>query len=671
MIPILYPKTETEFTSNGLGRLADASSCVVTEERNGIFELEMSYPMKGVHFEDIEVDCFIKTICNAKKDHQLFRVYAITKPINGKCTIKAEHISYQMLHIPLMPFTAVGPAATMAAIPDHVIGDCPFTFETDLTGDRRYTLNYPKSLRGALQGDQWSILQNFSGDYEWDNWTVRLLQNRGQDKGVILRYGKNITDLKQEENIQQTYTGIVPYWYGIDGEDNILVTLPEEVIYAETAANFPYTRVLTVDFTDQMDGKPTEQELRDAANHYIERNEIGYPAVSISLSFVDLSQTEEYKDLAVETLNLCDVIEVEFMELGVSKKAKITRTKYDVLTERYTNLYIGESYHSLASIIAGQTVATEEVHVASKTAVANAIDQATTVINGDLTGSSMKTLTDNAGNPRGLIFLDTYDESTAVNCIRMNINGIGFSTVGPNGPYDTAIYYDSGLGKWVINSNYLNVVNLSADNITSGTLSSAEIDIGNGVFTVNAAGRVDASNLNITGGSINVETSVDTINVITLRSSRWYNQLSPSQIAIVNDLTTYTQRTTVLSAGIISYYDSAACASLTCSTGGGTLSLRDTSNRDMVEIRGSTNNGAIVTMYDGIDQHIAMNIGRAGVNGGLMMAFRMGGSPTVEIDGASSTLRLRTSNVTRVVLDNTGLKFYNASGTLTKTYSAT
>lgn len=658
MIPILYAKTESDFSSNGLGRLADASSCVVTEERNGIFELEMAYPMKGVHFVDIEVDCYIKTICNAKRDYQLFRVYAITKPINGKCTIKAEHISYQMLHIPLMPFTALGARATLEAIPDHVIGDCPFTFETDLTSERRYTLNYPKSLRGALQGDQWSILQNFSGDYEWDNWTVRLLENRGQDKGVILRYGKNITDLKQEENIQKTYTGIVPYWYGMDGEDNVLVTLPEEVIYAETAANFPYTRVLTVDFTDQMDGKPTEQELRDAANHYIDRNEIGYPAVSISLSFVDLSQTEEYKDLAVETLNLCDVIEVEFMELGVSKKAKITRTKYDVLTERYTNLYIGESYHSLASIIAGQTVATEEVHVASRTAVANAIDQATTVINGDLTGSSMKTLTDSAGNPRGLIFLDTYDEATAVNCIRLNINGIGFSTVGPNGPYDTAIYYDSSLGKWVINSNYLNVVNLNASNITSGTLSSAEINIGNGVFTVDSTGRVDAANLNITGGSINVTTNTETRSVISLSyGDATLTQIAPYQNVIQGRYNNRIYQTNLYPYAIIVM--SAASASqepkrmyaLGDNGGGqgnGSLQLYDSAGQVRVAVDANTSQ---VMLYNG-----------SGVITGRFWGDLPGGG-VLHLNDTNGTLR--------VELSLSGLKFYNASGTLTKTYSAT
>lgn len=553
MIPILYSKTEQDFTSNGLGRLADATSCIVTEERNGIFELEMTYPMSGVHFNDIAPDCYIKTICNAKKRTQLFRVYSITKPINGRCKIYAEHVSYQMLHIPLLPFTAQGAAAVMAAIPSHVVGDCPFTFETDIVSTRTYTLNYPKSLRGALQGDQWSILQNYGGDYEWDNWTVRLLAQRGQDKGVILRYGKNIIDLKQEENIQQTYTGIIPYWYGMDGEKESLVMLPEVTLYADTASNFPYSRILAVDFTDQLTEKPTQAELREMGENYIERNDIGYPSVSISLSFIDLSQTEEYKDLAVETLNLCDVITVYFSELGVYKQARITRTKYNVLTERYTNLYIGEAYHSLASIISDQSVAVGEVVTATRDKIANAIEQQTAVINGSIEGSSMITLTDQNGNPRGWVILDTYNESTARNCIRANINGIGFSTQGANGPYDTAIYYDATKGKWVIDSNYLNAINLNASNITSGTIDASEIgvinldasNISTGTMSANKinGGSIDASNVtitnlnasNITSGTL----SADMISTNSIDSTKLATAINTS---LENGVTAYNRK---------------------------------------------------------------------------------------------------------------------------------
>lgn len=501
MIPILYDKTEQDFTSNGLGGLADASSCVVTEERNGIFELEMAYPVTGVHFDDLKVDNYIKCKKDAAGSKQLFRIYKIRKPINGKCTILAEHVSYQMLHIPLMPFEAVGAQATFAAIPSHVVGDCPFTFETNLTSTRRFRLFYPKSLRGALQGDQWSILQNFSGDYEWDNFTVRLLSRRGADNGVIFRYGKNIRDLKQEENIQQTYTGIVPYWYGQTGDDPETVVLPEKVLYnSDTVGNFDYTRVLPVDLTYQFEEKPTVAELRTAGQQYISRNEIGYPAVSISLDMVDLSQTEEYAGRAFESMNLGDTVKVVFEELGISKEARITRTTYDVLTERYTNLYIGESYHSIASIIANQgaqinSAIYNTVNVVGTT-VGSAVNAATAALTGQNGGHIYFGLGSD-GEPNEIYIMDTTSVSTAQKVWRYNLAGWGVSTTGIAGPYTMAATIESGLV-----ADFVTAGTMLADRIKGGTLELGGDNNVNGVMVVKDANGNTISTFNKDGAAI-------------------------------------------------------------------------------------------------------------------------------------------------------------------------
>lgn len=375
MIPILYDEYETDFTSNGLGALSDAVSVQVTEERNGMFEVEMVYPSFGVHFADLELDRYIKVKASSSttRAYQIFRIYSITKPINRKCTIRAQHVSYQMLHIPLMPFTAAGASNTMDALRPNSIGDNPFHFYTDNPSTRQYNLYYPKSLRGALQGDQWSILQNFGGDYEWDNFDVHLWVRRGVDTYITLRYGVDIIDIKQEDNIQKTYCGIVPYWYGVDGDKESLVVLPEEVMWASTAANFPYSRALCVDMTPYLSEKPTVAQLRAAGQDYIDRNEIGYPAVSISVNFIDLSQTEEYKDIPLKTLEIGDSVTVEFSELNIKKQARISRVVYDVLKERTISLFIGENYHSLASIIADQTAATQNLSVDTGNKIASSL----------------------------------------------------------------------------------------------------------------------------------------------------------------------------------------------------------------------------------------------------------------------------------------------------------
>lgn len=93
MIPCLYASTETKFDHNGIGKMADALSCVVTEKRNGSFELELVYPADGIHAENLEEGNIILAKPSDTGRPQPFRIYKITTPIDGKLTVKARHIS--------------------------------------------------------------------------------------------------------------------------------------------------------------------------------------------------------------------------------------------------------------------------------------------------------------------------------------------------------------------------------------------------------------------------------------------------------------------------------------------------------------------------------------------------------------------------------------------------
>ena len=296
MNPILFDKNAESFDNNGLGVLNDAISCVVTEQTNGIYELKMTYPQSGRLFSLIGLQSIIYAPPHDSSDMQPFRIYKISKPMNGKVTIDAQHISYQLSNIPVMPFQAANVQDCLSAITEHAAEDCPFTFWTDKSTVARYIQNTPASIRERLGGVQGSVLDIYGGEYEFDNYLVRLWNHRGADRGVTLRYGKNITDIKQEENIATTYTGICPYW---SNGNNELVTLPEEVVEGEMADHYPYRLTKVVDMTTYFSEKPTVAQLRTKAEQYVEENAIGIPSVSIDVDFVALWQTEEYKDVAV------------------------------------------------------------------------------------------------------------------------------------------------------------------------------------------------------------------------------------------------------------------------------------------------------------------------------------------------------------------------------------
>ena len=460
MIPILYAPNTTTFTTNGLGRLADAITCTVTEERNGKYELEMEYPVNGIHYSDIQSSAIIYAVPADGKHAQPFRIYRIDKLINGRIKIYAEHITYQANHIPVAPFTANSCVAAMAGLANNVMAPNPFTLWTDKQNIAEYNQEVPESIRARLGGQDGSILDLYGGEYEWDHYTIKLHNARGSDNGVSLRYGKNITDLSQEHNITTTYTAVCPY-YKVS-EDESCITLPENYISSDNAGNYPYLRIKTVDMTKEFEeGEDvTVAALREKTRAYIQRNNIGIPKVSIKVSFVALWQTDEYKEIApLERVNLCDTVTVIFDKLGVSAKAKVIKTVYNVLVDRYNSIELGESKSTMSTKIISQE---KEIESELTNHMQKAIKHATELITGGLGGYVVFKYNAN-GKPEEILVMDTPSTDTAVNVIRINKNGIGFSRNGYNGPFRTA---------WTIDSHFV------ADFIDTGTLNADLIKAG-------------------------------------------------------------------------------------------------------------------------------------------------------------------------------------------------
>ena len=504
MIPILFSPTEISFTSNGLGRLSDAITCQVTEERNGQYELAMTYPVDGVHFSDIVHSAFIYAIPADGKSPQAFRIYRIAKPINGIVKICAEHISYQTSHIPVSPFTANNVASALQGLKDNAEETCPFIFWTDKTTQGTFTVKAPESLRSRLAGTEGSILDVYGGgEYEFDMYTVKLHQNRGYDRGVTLRYGKNITDIEQEENIASTYTGVMPYWTGTDTDNNeIIVMLDEKVLHSSNAANFPYQRTVPLDLTGEFSEQPTKAQLRTRAQAYMAANNIGVPSVSIKVSFVALWQTEEYKDIAnLERVNLCDTVNVLFPKLNISATAKVVKTVYNVLQDRYDSIELGEAKSTLAQTIRSDisnnaSKATEDLP--SKSYLRKALERATQLLTGGLGGYVVFNCNAN-GEPQELLIMDTDDIQTAVNVIRINKNGIGFSTNGYEGPFVSAWTID---GRF--NADFIAAGSVSANIINGGVLTLGGLNNSNGLMRIkdgngNIIGVFDSSGIELTG----------------------------------------------------------------------------------------------------------------------------------------------------------------------------
>lgn len=348
MIPILFDGKATDFSTNGITRLSDTISCVVTEERNGVFELEMVIATTTPYYEEIKEGMLIVAKPNHTQDPQAFEIYEITRPINQRVTIRAHHISYRLSFIPVEPFSCTGITDTLNGLISHSMETNPFTFNTTITNEQStYNQTAPASLRSRLGGTEGSVLDVFGGEYLWDNFNVNLLLHRGQDNGVQLRVAKNISALEQNTNFENVVTGALPYWTNEDGT----VNLYGDIQYNANADDYAYKRTVLLDLSEEFEDTPSITQLNTAAQQYVNRNNLGIVNTNIKLSFVDLADTDEYEGSPLERVNLCDIVSVIYNPLSVTYKAKAIRLTYDVLAERTLEVEIGDARSTITKTI--------------------------------------------------------------------------------------------------------------------------------------------------------------------------------------------------------------------------------------------------------------------------------------------------------------------------------
>lgn len=332
---ILYEYTETAFTNNGLGCLNDTTSCSVKETLNGEYELEMEYPVNGIHYSDIQLRRIILAKPNSYDQTQPFRIYSISKPIGGLVTVNAEHISYDMSGLPVRG-AIEHYAWYVNDVFDHIrnnsVYPCPFTFSSDITEEKKdISLSKPRSVKAFLGTDE-GLLSLFGGEWEFDRYKAILHKERGQNRGVSIEYGKNLTDVTQDEACSEMYTAVYPYYYQ---EDDGLQRLDDDVV---KILDTPYKNVYVLDLTSEFDEMPTQDQLRAKTQEYIKENKLDEPKVSLKVSFIKNPEVIE----ALQDVRLGDTVGVKFIKIGVDTTSRCISYEFNVLTEQYNSIELGE-----------------------------------------------------------------------------------------------------------------------------------------------------------------------------------------------------------------------------------------------------------------------------------------------------------------------------------------
>jgi len=358
MIPVLFEYNATTFTTNGIGRLSDCISCVVTEERNGIYECEFKYPITGIHFDDIQEGRIIVVTHDNNGDLQPFDIYKSSKTIDGIVTFNAHHISYRLNEIAVGPFSAPTCAAALTMIGENSMNDNPFTFWTDKAVTKDYNVTVPSAARSLLGGEENSILDVYgSGEYQFDQFEVNLYASRGTASGLEVRYGKNLTDYDNDTDYSDVINGVAPYWVGENSKGKEVVVTPSDpVLLNETLYNHR-TVIVPLDLSGEFENEPSENDLITAATSYLNNNSVHIPTQNIKIEFVELWQTQEYEQFAqLQTLQLCDTVRVTYPDYGfISVSAKVVTVEFNVLADRYDSITLGSIPTTLGEAINAQT----------------------------------------------------------------------------------------------------------------------------------------------------------------------------------------------------------------------------------------------------------------------------------------------------------------------------
>ena len=503
MIPILYEQTEKQFTSGGLGFLADCTSCKVSQERNGIFECEFIYPITGPLYDQIQERRIVYATHDDSGEPQPFDIYARSAPIDGLVTFYAHHISYRLSNSVVMPFTATGVADAMAKIQDNIVTDRDddFTFWTDKTTTGDYAKTVPSIVRTTLGGEEGSLLDVYGrGDYEFDKFAVRLYQNKGRDTDVEIRYGKNLTSINHKVDNGESYNAIVPYW--LNEETGAIRTLPEGYLsYDDGTA---YIVAIPFSMNEYFETMPTVAAMRQKAQQLLDSSEAWVPSEGFEVNFVQLWKTEEYKDYApLQRVNLCDTVRVYYPELGVDAvRERVVKTVYNTLLDRYDEITLNELPTTLTGLTQ-QQINDSTSNSATTEGVTAQINLATQLLRGDL-GGYIATPADSNGLPQMIYIMDSPRKADAVNVIRLDQNGIAISRSGIDGSWSQI--YDMASNTWTfpgltISGN----LNVTGGLTVTGNISAANISgtsVSTGGLTVTGSASVDGD-LTVTGTIIN------------------------------------------------------------------------------------------------------------------------------------------------------------------------
>ena len=343
MKPVLHDENVLSAENYGFGTLSDALECIVSCEENGTYDLTLQYPVTGIHAEELLERRIISARPSSYENRQLFRIYRISRPMNGRFQVSAHHISYDLGGCIVKPFSAKTLKETIQKLNENIVGDCKFEISAGYDSEKAFSITKPVTVRAAmLSNNGSSIADTYLGYWEFDGLKCTLRLKEEVNRGAVIAYGLNLVDVTQEKNIDSVYTHVYPYWANAQkGKFYALDPIKASEIEG-------YQKIYPLDLTSYFQKAPSDESMRKATTEFLSKNQIGKIEPSLTVSYVQLEKTVEYKDQKNKIILRGDTVKVRYLRLGVNVLARVTKTDYDVLHDRYASIYVGKASEKLA-----------------------------------------------------------------------------------------------------------------------------------------------------------------------------------------------------------------------------------------------------------------------------------------------------------------------------------
>lgn len=352
----LYKYNEIDFSHDGIGILKDTISCVVERELNGNWFLNLEYLLQGNKAEFIKEHCVLKV--PTPSGLQLFRIKEIEKDMES-INVYAEHIFLDLAKNFIRDTNIVAKTRSEAIkqILNNTLNSHKFKYvETDNNTTQKNLRIVRKDGVSALLGSEDNTVVNrYGGEIDIDNFNISSKDQIGKNTNLVIEYAKNMTGILETVDMSEVTTRIVP-----QGANELL--LPEYFIdspyvgsyYQPLVAHMEFSYVAVVSKDEATADKPEfSQEQAYAELRRLVRelyaNGIDKPSYTYDISFIDLSNTVEYKQLKdMFSLNIGDIVRVRHRDMNLDLDCRIRNYRYNSLINEFENLQVGTIKKSIS-----------------------------------------------------------------------------------------------------------------------------------------------------------------------------------------------------------------------------------------------------------------------------------------------------------------------------------